>query len=113
MKMYFGTFDLGEVEVELEDILEELPDLPPASEVEDGKAFMGLENDKHSILNFTRIADDNWAVVAGDTEKAGFSLDEVKKIIEDFFNGKAPEWAENVERVDFPDGIDDILDGDW
>ncbi len=113
MKIYLGGFPYGEVDCEIGDVLEELKRYPEAGELEDGKAFVGIENEKHHILNIVKLKNEEFGVVAGDAEKRGLSYEQVKKIIEDFFDGKYPEWGKNMKRKDFEDGIDDILDGEW
>ena len=113
MKMFLGGYPFGAVECEMDDVIEELEEYPEAGELEDGQAFVGLENEDHVILNIVKLGDNNYGVVAGDAERKGINYKEVKKIISDFFAGKYPEWAENMEKNDFKDGIDDILDGEW
>ena len=50
-----------------------------------------------------------YAVVFSNAEKNDMTLEELKKIVEDFYKGMLPEWAGQLGN-DFPDGIDDILD---
>jgi hypothetical protein len=43
-------------------------------------------------------------------DRHGYSLEEVKAVVEAFFGGTLPGWAgDDANEVHFPDGIDDIL----
>ena len=110
VKLYIAGAPIGVVECDYEDALEEILDYPIAAEMKDENAFIGLEDDKHRIINFVRIEENNWGVIVGTTEQKEVSTDELKKIIQAFYNGQFPNWGKNFDRNDFPDGIDEILE---
>ena len=104
---------IPEFECDLEDVLEELEDLPPLSELAkpDESGFMGLEDEKSKIVMLiSHITVEDWAIVVGDKEK-NMKLDDVKKAITDFFEGVIPEWADPDEYLwnNMPGDIPDFV----
>jgi hypothetical protein len=112
MKMFMAGAPYGAVEVELEDALEEIQDFPFPVEGKGENAFVGLEDEKHRILNIVHLGSDEWGIIFGNAEKRGVKTNEMKGIVKDFFEGRLPDWvyANEKDRNDFPDGIDEILE---
>ena len=106
VKMKIGSTILPPVECDSEDALEEIEELPH----EEG-AYLTLEDDEGRILGFGRTIDEKYAVICGGKEVVVESIAEIKKIVEDFFAGKLPEFVdpESLNFDYFPDSIDDIL----
>jgi len=110
VRLYIAGVPVGEVDCDLEDAIEEILDYPLVSEQKDENAFIGFEDDKHRIINFVHLEDNNWGAIIGNSERKGISTDGLKKIIQDFYNGIFPDWSVNYDRNDFPDGIDEIME---
>jgi hypothetical protein len=113
MKLFIGgsPFNIA-IEAEFEDAWEEIEEFPPMSENEDSYAFIGLEDENHNIMNIVHLTPDEWGVISSDVEKRNINAETLKEIVQNFCEGKLPDWF-GKPRNDFPDGIDDILENSW
>jgi hypothetical protein len=108
-----GTTELGALECEYEDAIDEIVDYPILDKKNQKNGFIALEDEKHRVISLLHIGKNNWGIIFSTAEKSGFSDDEMKSIVQDYYNGKIPDWVQGQVKNDFPDGIDDILEGSF
>ncbi|MHA1819576.1 MAG: hypothetical protein ACTSU2_13315 [Promethearchaeota archaeon] len=96
MYMHIENSPIPEGMVEsFEDAWEEIEDYPALTEVDKpiNFAFIGLEDEKtHHTILISHINKDKWVMVVGDTEKE-MDIDELKRTVKEFFDGKMPDWS--------------------